>query len=52
MLDRTTIWQATSAPESLMFILVGTAIVVPAILGYTAYAYRVFWGKTRQLTYG
>jgi cytochrome d ubiquinol oxidase subunit II len=52
VIDRITIWQAAAAPESLMFILVGTAIVLPAILGYTAYAYRVFWGKTRELTYG
>ncbi|MGZ9029860.1 MAG: cytochrome d ubiquinol oxidase subunit II [Burkholderiaceae bacterium] len=52
VIDRITIWQAASAPESLMFILVGTAIVLPAILGYTAYAYRVFWGKTRALDYG
>lgn len=52
VMDRMTIWQAAAAPESLMFILIGTAIVLPAILGYTVYAYRVFWGKTRALTYG
>ena len=52
VIDRITIWQAAAAPESLMFILVGAAVVLPAILGYTAYAYRVFWGKTRALTYG
>jgi cytochrome d ubiquinol oxidase subunit II len=52
VIDRITIWQAASAPESLMVILVGAAIVLPAILGYTVYAYRVFWGKTRHLTYG
>jgi cytochrome d ubiquinol oxidase subunit II len=52
VIDRITIWQAAAAPESLMFILVGTVIVLPAILGYTVYAYRVFWGKTRELTYG
>jgi cytochrome d ubiquinol oxidase subunit II len=52
VIDRITIWQAAAAPESLMFILVGAAIVLPAIVGYTAYAYRVFWGKTRALTYG
>jgi len=22
------------------------------IVGYTLFAYRVFWGKTRELTYG
>ncbi len=52
VMDRITIWQAAAAPESLKFILVGTAVVLPAIVGYTAYAYRIFWGKTRALTYG
>lgn len=49
--DRLTIWEAASAPESLIFILVGTAIVLPAILTYTVFAYRVFWGKVRELRY-
>jgi cytochrome d ubiquinol oxidase subunit II len=52
VMDRMTIWQAAAAPESLMFILVGTVFVLPAILGYSIYIYRVFWGKTRALTYG
>ncbi|MGB0085925.1 MAG: cytochrome d ubiquinol oxidase subunit II [Rhodomicrobiaceae bacterium] len=51
VMDRLTIWQAASAPESLTFILVGVIIVLPAILAYTAYAYRVFWGKVRELSY-
>ena len=38
--------------KTLMFILVGTAVVLPAIIGYTVFAYRVFWGKTRSLSYG
>lgn len=46
-----TIWEAASAPESLRFILVGVVIVLPAILGYTVLAYRVFWGKATDLTY-
>jgi cytochrome bd ubiquinol oxidase subunit II len=45
------VWQAASASESLRFILVGTLIVLPAILAYTVFSYRVFWGKTRELTY-
>lgn len=52
VVDRITIWQAASAPEALKIILVGAAVVLPAILGYTVFAYRVFWGKTRELTYG
>ncbi len=52
VVDRMTIWQAAAAPESLMIILVGAAVVLPTIIGYTIYAYRVFWGKTRALSYG
>ncbi len=51
VVDRIDIWQAASAPESLKVILVGAAIVLPAILGYTAFAYRVFRGKARELHY-
>ncbi len=46
-----TIWEAASAPESLKFILVGAVIVVPAIIGYTFFSYRVFWGKATELRY-
>jgi len=52
VVERLTIWQAASAPESLRFILVGTLVVLPAILGYTAYVYRVFRGKSGPLDYG
>ncbi|MFN5029158.1 MAG: cytochrome d ubiquinol oxidase subunit II [Burkholderiales bacterium] len=51
VVDHVDIWQAASAPESLKIILAGTAVVLPAIFGYTIYAYRVFWGKARELTY-
>ena len=51
VIDRVDIWQAASAPESLMIILVGACFVLPTIIGYTIYAYRVFWGKARALTY-
>jgi cytochrome bd ubiquinol oxidase subunit II len=51
VVDKIDIWQAASAPESLKIILVGAAIVLPTIIGYTIYAYRVFWGKARELTY-
>jgi len=42
---------AASAPESLMFILVGALIVLPLLIGYTFYAYKVFHGKTQELSY-
>lgn len=51
VVDRITIWQAASAPASLKFILVGVAIVLPTIIGYTIFSYRVFWGKARALSY-
>jgi cytochrome d ubiquinol oxidase subunit II len=45
------IWQAASATESLKFILVGAVIVVPVILAYTAFSYKVFHGKATELHY-
>ncbi len=39
------IWQAAAPDESLRFTLVGTVILIPVILAYTAYAYWVFRGK-------
>jgi cytochrome d ubiquinol oxidase subunit II len=40
-----TIWQAASPPNSQLFMLFGVAILIPLILGYTAWAYYVFRGK-------
>ena len=51
LVDRMTIWQAASAPESLKIILVGAVVVLPTIIGYTVYSYRVFWGKAQPLSY-
>ena len=51
MMDRMTIWQAAAAPESLALILWGCLFAVPAILVYTVFAYKVFWGKAGALTY-
>ena len=51
MVDKLTIWQAGSAPESLKIILAGVAVVLPTIIGYTVFSYRVFWGKARKLSY-
>lgn len=52
VIDQMTIWESASATSSLAIILIGAAVSVPAIIVYTIYAYRVFWGKTRELTYG
>jgi cytochrome d ubiquinol oxidase subunit II len=39
------------APQSLKIILAGVVIVPPSIAGDTIFSYRVFWGKTRELSY-
>jgi cytochrome d ubiquinol oxidase subunit II len=52
VVDRIDIWQAASSPESLLIIFVGAAFVLPVIVGYTVFAYRIFWGKARALDYG
>lgn len=51
VLDQITIWDSASAPESLLIIFVGAVIVMPIIIGYSIFAYRVFWGKTSKLEY-
>ena len=40
-----TIWDAASPPSSQMFVLVGLVVLLPVILGYTWWSYRVFRGK-------
>jgi cytochrome d ubiquinol oxidase subunit II len=40
-----TIWEASSPPSSQGFVMVGLVVLLPAILGYTAWSYRVFKGK-------
>jgi cytochrome d ubiquinol oxidase subunit II len=42
-----TIWQAASPPSSQGFVLVGAAVMIPVVLAYTAYSYRVFRGKVQ-----
>jgi cytochrome d ubiquinol oxidase subunit II len=39
------IWQAAGPPQSLGFTLVGALLIIPVILGYTAWGYWVFRGK-------
>jgi cytochrome d ubiquinol oxidase subunit II len=52
VIDRLNVWEAASATGSLGVLLVGVAITLPAIVGYTIFMYRVFWGKARELSYG
>ena len=51
VIDQLNIWQAASAPEALLVIFYGVVVVLPVIIGYTVFAYRVFWGKSTQLRY-
>jgi cytochrome bd ubiquinol oxidase subunit II len=51
VIDRITIWQSASSPEALMVIFYGVVLVLPVIIGYTVFAYRVFWGKSTALVY-
>ena len=46
-----TIWDAAAPESSQMFMLVGTAIIMPIILAYTAWAYWVFRGKVGEHHY-
>lgn len=41
-----TIWEAAAPDSTLIFILVGVAIMLPILLTYTLYAYYLFRGKT------
>jgi cytochrome d ubiquinol oxidase subunit II len=41
-----TIWEAAAPASAQAFTLVGAAVLLPIILGYTGYAYWVFRGKT------
>ena len=47
VMDRLTIWEAAAHPSALLFILTGTAVVLPFILAYTFFVYRVFSGKAK-----
>ena len=40
-----TIWEAAAPDNSLRFLLVGAAVLIPLILAYTAWSYWVFRGK-------
>jgi len=51
VVDKMTIWEAASATESLWVIFWGAVIVLPTIIGYTIYSYKIFWGKTEPLSY-
>lgn len=49
--NQLTIVDAASAPESLIIILIGTLIILPILIAYTALAYYIFRGKAADLRY-
>jgi cytochrome bd ubiquinol oxidase subunit II len=48
-----TLWQAASSPPTMAFVGIGTAVIVPVVLGYFGFAHWVFRGKiTSDIGYG
>ncbi len=43
-----TIWQAASHHSSLLFMAIGACIMLPVLLFYTWYSYRIFGGKVKN----
>ncbi len=43
-----TVWDTAAAPSSQLFMLVGTLVLLPVILGYTVFVYWTFRGKMRH----
>jgi len=43
-----TIWDASAAPASQIFMLLGTLPLLPIILMYTGFVYWIFRGKVRE----
>ena len=43
-----TVWQAAAAPASQIFVLLGTLVLLPMILGYIAFVYWLFRGKVAE----
>jgi cytochrome d ubiquinol oxidase subunit II len=51
VIDRITLWEAASHPSALKMVLIGVAIVLPFLVGYTIFAHRVFRGKSVAALY-
>ncbi len=46
--NQITFMQAKADDGALLFMLIGAAILIPILLFYTAYAYKIFGGKTNE----
>jgi cytochrome bd ubiquinol oxidase subunit II len=51
VIDRIVYTDAAAATGSLKIIFFGAAVTLPVIVGYTVFAYRVFWGRSTELSY-
>jgi cytochrome bd ubiquinol oxidase subunit II len=51
VLNELTVWQAAASTNSLEVTLIGVVIALPAIIGYTIFSYKVFWGRAGELSY-
>jgi len=51
IIGKLTIWESASDTKSLMFVLWGVLITLPAIFIYTFFVYRIFSGKASSLSY-
>jgi cytochrome d ubiquinol oxidase subunit II len=51
VIDRIEFWDAAAAPGSLKIILAGALVTLPMIIGYTIFSYKVFWGRSTELSY-
>ena len=45
---RVSLWDAASSSASQKFVLIGAIIVTPVVLGYSAFAYWIFRGRTPE----
>jgi cytochrome d ubiquinol oxidase subunit II len=41
-----TLWNASSSPMTLFIMLLVTLVLLPIVLAYTAWAYKVMWGRS------
>jgi cytochrome d ubiquinol oxidase subunit II len=49
VIDQVTLWDAAATDETLRMILLGVVIVLPPIVLYSVFSYRIFRGKTTHL---
>jgi cytochrome d ubiquinol oxidase subunit II len=49
---RVSLWDASSSSASQQFVLIGAVFVTPVVLGYSAFAYWIFRGRTPEEGWG